>query len=754
MKKLSKFGFCLSLLMAVTTVATSCGKKDNRSPEEKLEEAVTLLVYDGLDSVVADFPLITSFSDIPGVTISYTATTEEGEASNYLSISDDGKTALVNRPEIGEFENGYAFAFLNATLTCQEITETKRFNVKVLEAGSTITAAEFNALKSEDTKKVVSFKGVVLTIGSGCAVVGDHTGYVFVYSSSAISDDLKVGDYVQIDGSVSFYNNAAQFSYSAEVPPTVTILETNPTNTIKSYTLETWTGANLDTYHGYNKPADLFGHYVSITGLLTIDGKYYNITVDGTSVSSGAAICYPSDADKVKLADYDGTTINITGYTLYNSHDYCYVAIDSLKQVTVSDDEKLETVVSTLSILLETAGNFTLPATGSYGTTITWESNNTSVISIGALDAENNSYAATVTTSTSQEYTVKLTAHITLDASHKADKEFNVKVLKTLQYEHAGTASDPYSVADVNKRASLLQPGDSTSEQIYTKGIISRIKDAVDPSFGNATFYISDDGSTESQQFYVYRCKGLNGANLTSVDQIKVGDQVVVFGTLTNYNGTLEYNQGCKLYSSSNTALSSGSTPTPTPTPGTDTPSSSTDVPSSSTNTPVDSNLTSAKYDFSSLTGKGNLITDGLSVINGAYNGEGTSPLTAVEANTVYDGNGSGGAYANTSGLLKFSTASLAGSLKLTFGTKKVVKVDILCHDWYKNSSNGFSNEATVSVNSGTAQNAPYTTTPTPETLSFNISASSDVTIATGPASSSKTIGRIFVFAITVYFAE
>ncbi len=751
MKKLSKLGFGLSLLMAVTTVATSCGK-DSLTPEEKLEEAKTILVYDGLDSTVADFPLITSFSDIKGVTISYTATTEQGEASNYLSISEDGKTAIVNRPAIGEFESGYALAFLNATLKCQELTDTKKFTVKVLEAGSTVTAAEFNALTSEDTQKVVSYKGVVLTIGSGCAIVGDHTGYVFVYSSSAISDDLKVGDYVQIDGSVSFYNNAAQFSYSATVPPTITILEGTPENAAMSYTLETWTGADLDTFHGYSKPADLFGHYVSITGLLTINGKYYNITVDGTSVSSGAAICYPNDTDKAKLAEYDGTTINVTGYTLYNSYDYCYIAIDSVKQVNVSDDDKLATAVSSLSILSETAASFTLPATGSYGTTITWESDNTSVIAIGALDSDSNSYAATVTTSDSQEYTVKLTAHITLDNSHKADKEFTVKVLKTVSYAHAGTESDPYTVADVNKRASLLQAGDSTSETYYTKGIISKIKYAVDAGYGNASFYISDDGKTDSEQFYVYRCKGLNGADLTSEDQIVVGDEVVVYGTLTNYNGTLEYNSGCKLYSSTNANISGSSTPTPTPTP--DTPSSGTDTPSSSTDTPVDANLTSATYDFSSLTAKGSKITDGLTVINGAYSGEGTSPLTAVVAENITDGNGTGGAFENTAGLIKFSTSKLVGSLKLTFGTMKVVKVDILCHDWYKDTGNGYTNEATVSVNGGTAQNAPYTTTATPETLSFTISESSDVSITTAPVSSSKAAGRIFVFAITVYFAE
>ncbi len=551
MKRISKTGFGMSLLLAVTVMATACGPKDNRTPEEKVAEAKNILVYDGLDSTMADFPLITSFEDIAGVEITYTATDEGGNATEFLKISEDGKTALVKRPEIDQFESGYALALLNATISCEDAQDSKRFVVKVIEGGIEVKATEFNALTSADKDKVVSFRGVVLTIGDGCALVGDDTGYVFVYDSSAITDELKVGSYVQVDGSVSFYNNAAQFSYSATTKPTLTILEGNPSFTPKTYTLETWGGAELDTYYGYTAANDLFGHYVSVTGLLTVSGKYYNITVDGTTKSAGASVCYPGTDMKAKLAEYDGTTITIKGYSLYNSHDYAYFSVEEVTQVNLSDDDKVANAATALKIVSETAVDFTLPAVGSYGTTITWTSDN-AAIAVGALDTTNNVYPATVTTSDTADISVKLTATITLDATHKTTKDFTVTVLKTINYDHAGTAADPYSVADVNKYASTLAVGATSDVEVYTKGIISAITTAVDTSYGNVTFKISDDGATTSQQFLVYRCKWLNNTKLTDVEQIKVGDEVVIRGKITNYNGTLEYAANCYLHSTSN----------------------------------------------------------------------------------------------------------------------------------------------------------------------------------------------------------
>ena len=106
-----------------------------------------------------------------------------------------------------------------------------------------------------------------------------------------------------------------------------------------------------------------------------------------------------------------------------------------------------------------------------------------------------------------------------------------------VEYEHAGTKEDPYSVADALKLIGTLNG--ATSETKYVKGIISKIEE-VSTSFGNASYYISDDG-TETEQLFVYRGFYLDNAKFTSADQIAVGDEVVITGKLKEYNGTKEF---------------------------------------------------------------------------------------------------------------------------------------------------------------------------------------------------------------------
>ncbi|MBR3682632.1 MAG: BACON domain-containing protein [Tidjanibacter sp.] len=103
-----------------------------------------------------------------------------------------------------------------------------------------------------------------------------------------------------------------------------------------------------------------------------------------------------------------------------------------------------------------------------------------------------------------------------------------------------GTEASPYSVA---RALEIINGGQYTTDMVYTAGTISSIKE-VDPSYGNATFNISDDGTTTSGQLTIYRCRYLNNAKFTSTDQIKVGDKVVVLGALTLYNTTPEVTQG------------------------------------------------------------------------------------------------------------------------------------------------------------------------------------------------------------------
>lgn len=108
-----------------------------------------------------------------------------------------------------------------------------------------------------------------------------------------------------------------------------------------------------------------------------------------------------------------------------------------------------------------------------------------------------------------------------------------------------GTFEKPYSVAQAIALAKTMADGDKKA--VYTKGIISTVKSVDTGSFGNAEYNISDDGTT-ANELIVYRGYYLDGAKFTSADQIKVGDEVVVYGDLVNFKGnTPEYTSGNKI---------------------------------------------------------------------------------------------------------------------------------------------------------------------------------------------------------------
>lgn len=97
-----------------------------------------------------------------------------------------------------------------------------------------------------------------------------------------------------------------------------------------------------------------------------------------------------------------------------------------------------------------------------------------------------------------------------------------------------GTLEDPYNVAGAIKMIKALETG-ANSAEVYVKGKIVSIKEINTSNFGNATYYISDDGTTKGQ-LYIFRSLGLGNKKFTSKN-IKVGDEVVVCGQFTNYMG-------------------------------------------------------------------------------------------------------------------------------------------------------------------------------------------------------------------------
>lgn len=106
----------------------------------------------------------------------------------------------------------------------------------------------------------------------------------------------------------------------------------------------------------------------------------------------------------------------------------------------------------------------------------------------------------------------------------------------------SGTEKDPYNVAAVLEVCSGLASGTQTDKDVYVKGIVSEIKD-IDTSgtYGNATYWISDDADGKANKFYIYRGYGLGGKKFTEgATPVQVGDKVVIKSPVMNYNGTYE----------------------------------------------------------------------------------------------------------------------------------------------------------------------------------------------------------------------
>lgn len=107
--------------------------------------------------------------------------------------------------------------------------------------------------------------------------------------------------------------------------------------------------------------------------------------------------------------------------------------------------------------------------------------------------------------------------------------------------EGEGTKESPYTVAKALEIVTALGAEQQTETAIYVKGIICSMKDGnadAIKGYGNASYYISDDGSDAKEgRILIFQSYYLGNVKFTSEDQIKVGDEVVVYGKFTNYMG-------------------------------------------------------------------------------------------------------------------------------------------------------------------------------------------------------------------------
>ena len=104
--------------------------------------------------------------------------------------------------------------------------------------------------------------------------------------------------------------------------------------------------------------------------------------------------------------------------------------------------------------------------------------------------------------------------------------------------------AEAITVAEAREICAGLASGEKTTTKYYVMGYVKKLHskhaDGV-ANFGNAQFYMEDvKGANSSDDFMAYQVYGVNNQKITNVDAVLVGDFVIIYGPLTNYNGTYE----------------------------------------------------------------------------------------------------------------------------------------------------------------------------------------------------------------------
>lgn len=273
---------------------------------------------------------------------------------------------------------------------------------------------------------------------------------------------------------------------------------------------------SLTTY----TPAAVEEPVITVTNPFTI-----STSVSITCVTEGATIYYTTDGN-------DPTTnsnVYSEPFTINSTTTIKALAVkgddeSTIAEVTAVKELATPTVeISTLNIVIDGTATVT-----TNGPTVTLTTSDASIASVSGTTVTGLAVGtATITASWSE------------NSDYSAGtKDFSVVVTDP---NASGSQNNPYSVAQA--RAAI--DAGSGVENVHVAGVVCT---GGSLNSGSITYWISDDG-TETNKLQVYKGKGINGANFQSSDDIKVGDNVVVYGTLSKYNSIYQFNNGNYLVS-------------------------------------------------------------------------------------------------------------------------------------------------------------------------------------------------------------
>ena len=285
--------------------------------------------------------------------------------------------------------------------------------------------------------------------------------------------------------------------------------------------------------------------------MLGKNGAYINFPTYGSAVSKIVVTGRSGASSNTKMNVYVGETAvstETTGCTGTNTYEIAsgYQAAGTVYSLKVTSNHNAQ--VTKIEVYFVSEGPTCATPTFSPEAGVYTSAQN---VEISTTTDDATIYYTTdgsEPTDESTEYTSAISVSATTTIKAIAVKEgSNDSEVATATYvisEHAGTAEDPFSVADAIAYIGTLGTATSTND-VYVQGKISQIDTYASKTI---TYWISDDGTTDNQM-EVYKGKGINGADFSSIDDLLVGGTVVVKGKVKMYNSIPEFDQNSQLVS-------------------------------------------------------------------------------------------------------------------------------------------------------------------------------------------------------------
>ena len=499
-----------------------------------------------------------SFSMTVNAKVSPILVTTESEWLHVTDVAAGGVYVLT-------YDENTRTATRTATITIKGPGALKTVDVSqigVPASGASVT--EIIAMEDDSQVQTLQSTTTVAKTTKGI-VVSDGESAVYVYGTAV--DAIKLGDNVQISAKKTTYNGVPELTDVTEV------VVDSEGNTVKHPEAKDIT-ATATEY-----TADK-AEFITLSGTLSVsdDGKYYNMEIDGVdkTVKQGS-IVYPVESLNAK--SFNGKKITVTGYFNGISGKGVYINIIATKISEFVENPK-GTITNPygadeLAALLLAGETFDseVYAKGKINKidSISWDVNAEKYygnaqywISDDGTESyqmevyrgfwfNGDKFTAEDQIKVGDEVLVYGKVKLYVNGDNKTPEFDSGNYIVTLNGKAApkgdGTAENPYNVT---KLVDMLLAGETPSAEVYGKGIITKIDSIswdvnAEKYYGNAQYWISDDG-TESYQMEVYRGFWFNGDKFTAEDQIKVGDEVLVYGKVKLYvngdNKTPEFDAG------------------------------------------------------------------------------------------------------------------------------------------------------------------------------------------------------------------